>query len=110
MEINEKETTYESGVIDNLFKIGDKLVALRDNKPDNFNKAINYIVSELHAYNSVIDYHEVSQALKQKYNSRNKIDRNTPFILRGFPLLNTTLMRSGTKKERKKNESTKRKN
>ena len=68
MQINEKETTYESGVIDNLFKIGDKLVALRDNKPDNFNKAINYIVSELHAYNSV------------------------------------------TKKERKKNESTKRKN
>jgi hypothetical protein len=55
-----------------------------------------------HAYpDSVIDYYEVSQALKQKYNS-NKIDRNTPFILRGFPLLNTTLMRSETKKRKKK--------
>ena len=103
MEINEKETTYESGVIDNLFKIGDKLVALRDNKPDNFNKAINYIVSELHAYNSVIDYHEVSQALKQKYNIEIKQIETPPFILRGVSVVkyNADEIRNQKTKEEK---------
>jgi len=70
LKTNDKKSTYESGKIDSLYKIGDKLIELKNNQKNSylFDKAIDYIVSELHAYNVVIDYPKVYENLKTLYN------------------------------------------
>ena len=78
LKLVDKKSTYESGKIDSLYRIGDKLIELKNNQKNSylFDKTIDYIVSELHAYNVVVDYSRVLEDLKILYN----IDSSNEFV------------------------------
>jgi hypothetical protein len=62
-----KETIYDTNEVDNLYKIVDKLVELR-NKPfkNNWIREYNYILSELQTYNRYIDYNDIRNKFKEQ--------------------------------------------
>tara|TARA_R110002051_G_C8627547_1_gene484279 strand:- start:706 stop:918 length:213 start_codon:yes stop_codon:yes gene_type:complete len=70
MSIKKDTTIYETKKLDNLFKIVDKLVAIRNKtymQPQVENE-YNYILSELQAYNRCVNYIEVKENFKKLVN------------------------------------------
>ena len=63
-----KETIYDTNEVDNLYKIVDKLVELRNDpfKYDDWNIKYNYILSELQTYNRYIDYNNIRDKFKEQ--------------------------------------------
>jgi len=63
-----KETIYDTNEVDNLYKIVDKLVELRNDpfKYDEWNIKYNYILSELQTYNRYIDYNNIRDKFKEQ--------------------------------------------
>ena len=63
-----KETIYDTNEVDNLYKIVDKLVELRNDpfKYGDWNNKYNYILSELQTYNRCIDYNNIRDKFKEQ--------------------------------------------
>jgi len=63
-----KETIYDTNEVDNLYKIVDKLVELRNDpfKYDDWNIKYNYILSELQTHNRYIDYNNIRDKFKEQ--------------------------------------------
>ena len=66
-----KETIYDTNEVDNLYKIVDKLVELRNDpfKYDEWNIKYNYILSELQTYNRYIDYNNIRMLIRMLINT-----------------------------------------
>ena len=70
MSIKKDTTIFETKKLDNLFKIVDKLVDIRNKTfmlPQVENE-YNYILSELQAYNRCVNYIEVKENFKKLVN------------------------------------------
>ena len=78
LKLVDKKSNYERGKIESMYRIGDKLIELKNNQKNSylFDKTIDYIVSELHSYNVVVDYSRVLEDLKILYN----IDSSNEFV------------------------------